>query len=181
MAQQEVWFIKKTFLRNRIATAGKIQGLLNNTQEKPVSKNTVKRWLASNELNGRWQSQNPFYDPKINATDCYMPRSTSIILSMTGKKFCLQMNPKFILIDRFVSTCRSNKRMLKECVKFKVKHGGGCFSKIGVGDLFRINDILTEEKYQSILQRHAIPSGLKLCSHRFVLQQDNHPKHTYAL
>ena len=47
--------------------------------------------------------------------------------------------------------------MLNECVKSKVKHGGGsiqvwgCFSYNGVGDLYRSNDIFTKEKYHSIL------------------------------
>ena len=36
-----------------MATAGKIQALLNDIRVKPISKNTVKRRLASNELNGR--------------------------------------------------------------------------------------------------------------------------------
>ena len=64
--------------------------------------------------------------------------------------------------------------MLNEFVKSKVKHGGGsiqvwgCFSYNGVGDLYRINDILTKKKYHSILQRHAIPSGLRLCGHGLV-------------
>ena len=51
--QREDRYIKKTSLRNRMAIADKIQALLNNTREKPVSIKTVKRRLASNELNGR--------------------------------------------------------------------------------------------------------------------------------
>ena len=77
--------------------------------------------------------------------------------------------------------------MLNECVKSKVKYGGGsiqvwgCFSHNGVDDLYRINDILTKEKCHSILPRHAIASGLKLCGRRIVLQQNNAPKHTSKL
>ena len=51
--QREERHIKKTSLRNRMTITGKIQALLNNTREKPVSIKTVKRRLASNELNGR--------------------------------------------------------------------------------------------------------------------------------
>ena len=36
-------------------------------------------------------------------------------------------------------------------------------------------------KYQSILQRHAIPSGLRLVGPSFVFQQGNDPKHTSRL
>ncbi|MDF4419859.1 transposase, partial [Vibrio parahaemolyticus] len=41
--------------------------------------------------------------------------------------------------------------------------------------------ILNQHGYHSILQRHAIPSGLRLVGQRFTLQQDNDPKHTSKL
>ena len=49
-----------------------------------------------------------------------------------------------------------------------VKHGGGsvmvwgCFSHAGVGQLKIIEGIMKNEQYHSILQRHAIPSGINL-------------------
>ena len=57
----------------------------------------------------------------------------------------------------------------------------GCFSYDGVGNLYKINNNLTKEKYHSILQRHAIPSGIRLYGKEFMLQQDNDPKHTSKL
>ena len=58
-----------------------------------------------------------------------------------------------------------------------VKHGGGnvmvwgCFGAGKVGDLY----------LYSILQRHAIPCGQRLIGDKFLLQQDNDPKHTSKL
>ena len=97
-----------------MGTAGKIQALLNNIREKPVSKKAVKRRLASSELNGRVAVPNPFYDPKINARDCYEPRSTSIIPLTTGKKVCLQVNPKFSFTE-IVHDFMSDAEVMKEC------------------------------------------------------------------
>ena len=65
-----------------------------------------------------------------------------------------------------------------------MKHGGGslqvwgCISANGVGDLVRINGILNAEKYRQILIHHAIPSGRRMIGTKFILQQDNDPKHT---
>ena len=57
----------------------------------------------------------------------------------------------------------------------------GCFAGDTVGDLFKIEGILNQHGYHSILQRHAIPSGLRLVGPAFIFQQDNDPKHTSRL
>ena len=57
----------------------------------------------------------------------------------------------------------------------------GCFAGDGVGDLFEVKGIMKKEQYHSILQHHAVPSGLRLVAHKFVLQQDNDPKHSAKL
>ena len=79
---------------------------------------------------------------------------------------------------------RAGERYNNECLQATVKHGGGslqvwgCISANGVGDLVRINGILNAEKYRQILIHHAIPSGRRMMGTKFILQQDNDPKHT---
>ena len=58
-----------------------------------------------------------------------------------------------------------------------MKHGGGvrvwgCFAGDTVCD-FRFQGILKQHVYHNILQRYAIPSGLRLVGLAFVFQQDN--------
>ena len=43
-----------------------------------------------------------------------------------------------------------------------------------VGDLFKIEGTLNQHGYNSILQRHAIPSGLRLVGPSFIFQQDKY-------
>ena len=82
---------------------------------------------------------------------------------------------------------RKGERMDSTCLVPTVKHGGGgvmvwgCFAGDTVGDLFKIEGILNQHGYHSILQRHAIPSGLRLVGPSFIFQQDNDPKHTSRL
>ena len=68
-----------------------------------------------------------------------------------------------------------------------VKHGGGsimvwgCFSAAGTGRLADIKGIMNSAGYQEILNKNVGPSVKKLKLHvgcRWVLQQDNDPKHT---
>ena len=79
---------------------------------------------------------------------------------------------------------RAGERYNNECLQATVKHGGGslqvwgCIFANGVGDLVRINGILNAEKYRQILIHHAIPSGRRMIGTKFILQQDNDPKHT---
>lgn len=57
----------------------------------------------------------------------------------------------------------------------------GCFAFSGTGDMHKRNYTLTKAKYHSILQRHAIPSSLKLCGKRSIFQQDNSLKQAVTL
>ena len=52
---------------------------------------------------------------------------------------------------------------------------------IDICDLFIIQGTLFRHGYLSILQRHTIPSGLRLVGLSFVFQQDNDPKCTSRL
>ena len=82
---------------------------------------------------------------------------------------------------------RESEWMVSACMVPTVKHGGGgvmvwgCFAGDTVGDLFKIEGTLNQHDYHSILQRHAIPSGLRLVGPSFIFQQDNDPKHTSRL
>ena len=57
----------------------------------------------------------------------------------------------------------------------------GSFAGSRVGNLHRVTGTLNQKGYHSILQCHAIPSGLRIVVQGFILQQDNNPKHTSRL
>jgi hypothetical protein len=55
----------------------------------------------------------------------------------------------------------------------------GCFAAHGVGDLHRVEGIMTGEGYRQILIHHMRPSARRLFNEEdYVFQQDNDPKHT---
>ena len=55
----------------------------------------------------------------------------------------------------------------------------GCFSTKGVGALVRVNGIMKKEDYRDILEENLKQSARNLeIRHRWILQQDNDPKHT---
>ena len=82
---------------------------------------------------------------------------------------------------------RGGVQMISTCGIPTVKHGGGgvmvwgCFAGDTVFDLFRVQSTLNLQSYHSILQRYAIPSGLRLVGLSFVYQQDNDPNSTSRL
>uniref|UniRef100_A0A0S7EPZ2 TCB1 n=1 Tax=Poeciliopsis prolifica TaxID=188132 RepID=A0A0S7EPZ2_9TELE len=59
--------------------------------------------------------------------------------------------------------------------------GVGCFPGDTVEDFFKTEGIKNQHGYHRTLQRHAIPSGLRLIGPSFNLQQENDPKHTSRL
>jgi transposase len=97
---------------------------------------------------------------------------------------------KFELVNskrRIYCWKQKGEELRTDTIQPTVKHGGGsimmwgCFLGDRVGDLHRVEGIMKKEDYHSILQRHAIPSGLRLHGKGFVMQQDNDPKHTSIL
>ena len=156
--QREDRCIRTTSLRNRMATAGEIQALLNNTWEKPVSKKTVKRQLASSELNARLAVSKPLLRSQNKRKRLLWAKKYKHYTVDDWRKVLFTDESKVQLYGnsrRLYVKCRSNERMLHECVKSKVKHGGGsiqvweCFSCNGVGDLYRINDILALMQFRT--------------------------------
>lgn len=72
-----------------------------------------------------------------------------------------------------------------------VKHGGGsviawaCMATTGTGSLVFIDDVtndgssrMNSEVYRNILSAQIQPNASKLIGRRFIMQQDNDPKHT---
>jgi hypothetical protein len=95
----------------------------------------------------------------------------------------------------FTLRCQSKRRVWKptaeEFARFAfhgtVKHQKkinvwGCFSRHGVGALYRINGIMDKEMYHQILIHQFVPSSKTLFPNdNFIFQQDNDPKHTSKL
>ena len=71
---------------------------------------------------------------------------------------------------------RKGEGLKEPCLASTIKNGGGnikvwgCISIKGVGDIVRITEKLTGEKYKDILHNHTVPSGQKLIGDYFILK-----------
>ena len=80
---------------------------------------------------------------------------------------------------------KTGEKLLEKNLQKTVKHGGGsimvwgCFAWSGVGNLFKIDGIMTADTYISILNENLKESLLKTGLRKTIIfQQDNDPKHT---
>ena len=161
---QQDRFIKITSLRNRRATAGSIQALVNATGGKTISTTTVRRRLAACSLKGRVAVSKPLLRSKNKRKRLlwakrytnYRIDDWKTVFFVDESKFEIHGNNRRIYVRR-----RPGERLSSQCIKPTVKHGGGnihvwgCFSFNGVGDLYRIKGNLDKKQYHSILQRRA--------------------------
>ena len=141
----------------------------------------MKCRLVEHGLNGRVAASKPLLGTQ-NKQKRGLKKIKKKVLFADESKFEIFGNKRRIYV-----THRKNEKFVSSCLKATVKHGGGniqvwgCFSYNDVGDLYKIKKTLEKKQYYSLLQRHAIPPGLKLCRKGFVLLQDNDPKHTSHL
>ncbi len=146
--------------------------------------------MAASGLKGRVAPSKPLLHPInerkrllwVKKYKHYSIENWKKVLFTNESKFEIHGNNRRVYVRR-----RRGERLSNQCLKSTVKHGGGninvwgCFSFNGVGNLYRIKGNLEKKQYHSILQRHAIPSGKRLCGRGFTLVQDNDPKHTSNL
>lgn len=182
--------IKLISKRNRRLTAPEIAAEFNRGRDKAVSVSTVRRRLRAANLHGRIASKKPLLRRGNRQKRLQWAKEHRNWTMEEWKNVVWSDESKFEVFGQkrrvFVRRSKSEK-MLPECVIPTVKHGGGsvlvwgCFSFSGTGDLVKIDGIMKKEQYKEILERNAIPSGLRLVGHNFEFMHDNDPKHTSLL
>ncbi|MBN3285256.1 TC1A transposase, partial [Polyodon spathula] len=159
-------------------------------QSTDVSTSTVQRRLREAGLTGRIAAKKPLLrvqNKRRRLAWAKKHRNWTFeewksILWTEESKFEISGSNHRVFVRR-----REGERMSSACVVPTVKHGGGsvmvwgCFAGDRVGDLYQVHGKLNQHGCHSILQRHAIPSRLRLVGQFFILQQDNDPKHTSKL
>lgn len=175
---------------DRFKTASDIRAEINQGLAAPISLTTVKRRLRGKGLIGRVAAKKPLLRPQNKRKRLQFAKDHDHWTIDQWKSVLWSDESKFQLFGsnrRQYIRRQTGERQKPNCVASKVKHGGGsvmvwgCFSYDGVGQLKKIDGILTKESYHSILQRHAIRYGIQLIGRGFVFQQDNDPKHTSGL
>lgn len=183
-------FIVVTSKRNRRLTASEIRAEVNKSRSKPVSLTTVKRRLRDANLFGRVAVRKPLLRPQnkrkrmqwVLDHEDWTEEDFGKVLWTDESKFEVFGSKRRVFVRR-----SAEEKMMPDCVVPTVKHGGGsvmvwgCFSSHGTGDLVRIHGIMKKEQYKTILEKNAVPSGLRLIGNGFIFQQDNDPKHSSKL
>ena len=169
--ESEDKFLRVNSLRDRRLTGQQLQAQLNTGRSKQVSVSTVKRRLRAAGLTGRVAVRKPllrWQNKKKRLAWAMKHRQWTTedwkkVLWTDESKFEIFGSSRRVFVRR-----RVGERMVPRCVTPTVKHGGGSvmvwgsFAGSRVGDLHRVSGTLNQNCYHSILQRHAIPSGIRL-------------------
>ena len=189
LSERDLRVLKINCLRNRQKPLGLLTAELNLTRNEKISPSTVRRSLKKFELIGRVAAAKPLLRKANIKKRLAWAREHQLwtldqwyrVLFTDETKSEIFGNNRRLFVRR-----RPGERYLNACLKPTVKHGGGsilawgAISAHGVSPLKRIIGIMDKKYYHNILQRYAIPAGLKLIGNNFVFQEDNDPKHSSA-
>lgn len=190
LSQSAEQYLKLCSLRNRKKSSRELAADLKRIRGINVDPSTVRRSLLRSGLRGCVARKKPLLRRNNKQKRLSYAREHnnwtfdewSQVLWTDESKFELFSSNRRQYVRRHVGEAYQD-----ECLQPTIKHRGGslmiwdCFCAVGVGDLVRIDDKLTKERYKDILEHHAIPSGLRLIGQNFYLQQDHDPKHSSKL
>uniref|UniRef100_A0A0E9WIF3 Transposase Tc1-like domain-containing protein n=1 Tax=Anguilla anguilla TaxID=7936 RepID=A0A0E9WIF3_ANGAN len=121
-------YIKLSSLRDRKATSSQIQNLLNKERKTPISKSTVKRRLSCSGLRGRVAVSKPLLRRGNRAKCLGWAKKYQHFTVDDWKKVLFTDESKFEIYGsnrRVYVRRRTGERMIPQCIKLTVKHGGG--------------------------------------------------------
>lgn len=152
-----------------------------------ISMRTVRRRFAETGLISRYAVKRPFISKKNKKLRFEFANKYKSMPVSYWKQVLWTDESKFELFGRKrrAKVWRKSNESLKEgFTQSTVKHGGGsimvwgCFAWSGVGNLAKIDGIMTADSYIDILNENLEESLLKTgLDQKYIFQQDNDPKH----
>lgn len=180
--------IIKKITAKRSLSAPKIAGQLHEQFGVSIHPQTVRNRIHDAGFKARVARKKPFISKKNEAARLKWAKEHSTWTIDDWKRVIWSDESKFNLFgsDGIVKVWRKpGEDMRKDCLRKTVKHGGGSvmvwgsMAWNGVGTMQFIDEIMTKEVYQRILETNLFASARKLrIRNRFIFQQDSDPKHT---
>lgn len=153
-----------------------------------ISDRTVRRRLREANLHSHFARKRPFINNRNKKKRLEFAKKYANQPMEFWKRVLWTDESKFELFGckRRLRVWRKTGEELEDRhLQKTVKHGGGnimvwgCFSWEGVGQLVKIDGIMTADTYINILRENLEVSLIRLgLEDNFILQQDNDPKHT---
>ena len=178
--------IKKLSTSDVRKSAVQIKNELQENYDLAIHVSTVKRRLKEFGLHGRRPTKKPLISAKNRKLRLAFAKKFRSWTSSEWSKVLWSDESKFNLVSsdgiRYVRR-PVNKRFDVRYQIPTVKHGGGnvmvwgCFSRHGVGPLFKIDGIMDRFVYAEILKKQMLPYAQINMPPGWLFQQDNDPKH----
>lgn len=156
--------------------------------ELPVSAMTVRRRLLEADLLARIPRKQPLLSKKRMAKRLAFAKKYADWPASKWRNVLWTDESKIVLFgglgSRQYVRRPPNTEFLPRYTTKTVKHGGsrimiwGCFSYYGTGPIYRIENTMDQHVYVSILENVMLPYAEWEMPLKWVLQQDNDPKHT---